>query len=52
VSCLDCARDLDHCHGAFVRHADGTVECTDPACVDTGHERHGLVVEDHSGLSR
>jgi hypothetical protein len=36
--------DLDCCHGTLVRHADGTVECTDVACVALGADRHELVL--------
>jgi hypothetical protein len=45
VTCPDCARLLDHCHGTLVLHPDGTLECTNPACVDAWHERHDLIVE-------
>jgi hypothetical protein len=44
VGCPDCARQAEHCHGTLVRHADGTVECTDPTCRAGGAERHELVV--------
>ena len=44
MSCPDCAHDTDHCHGTLVRHPDGSVECTDRDCVETGHERHGLAL--------
>jgi hypothetical protein len=44
MTCPDCARDAEHCHGTLVRLADGTLECTDQSCLDTGRERHELVV--------
>jgi hypothetical protein len=44
MTCPDCTHDLDHCHGTLVLRDDGTLECTDDACVDTGRERHVLVV--------
>lgn len=42
--CPDCHAEADHCHGTLVRHADGTVECTDPTCDELGVGRHDLVV--------
>jgi len=44
MSCPDCVRDLDHCHGSLVLLPDGTVECCDPECHDTGADRHDLLV--------
>jgi hypothetical protein len=44
MTCPDCAREIDHCHGTLVVHADGTVACTDVGCVRLGRERHELVV--------
>jgi hypothetical protein len=44
AACPYCAAQADHCHGTLVRHADGTVECTDVTCLELGDERHGLVV--------
>jgi hypothetical protein len=29
--CPDCARDLDHCHGVAIEHADGVPDCTEGA---------------------
>jgi hypothetical protein len=42
--CPECERQAEHCHGTLVRHADGHLECTDPACSVLGGDRHGLVV--------
>ena len=42
MTCPDCSRDLDHCHGALVRLPDGTLACSDPECRDTGADRHAL----------
>jgi hypothetical protein len=43
--CGDCARDVDHCHGALVVHDDGGVECTAPNCDDIDPARHGMVMD-------
>jgi hypothetical protein len=41
VSCADCARAHEHCHGTWVTHVDGD-ECTDEECrlPEEAHE-HG-----------
>ena len=44
MSCPDCARDAEHCHGTLVLVTEILVECTDPDCRDTARERHDLVV--------
>jgi hypothetical protein len=44
VTCPNCIAGLDHCHGVLVLHSDGTVECTDPDCLDPGLDRHDLVM--------
>jgi len=44
MSCPDCARDAEHCHGTLVLLAESVVECTDPDCRDVARERHDLVV--------
>jgi hypothetical protein len=44
VTCPGCTHWLDHCHGTLVMHADGAVECTDPACTGTRSERHYLLL--------
>jgi hypothetical protein len=44
MSCPDCARDADHCHGTLVLNIEGSPECTDGNCVDVGRDRHDLVV--------
>jgi hypothetical protein len=31
--CRICEADLWHCHGTFVRHDDGSSECTEPDCL-------------------
>lgn len=41
---IACSDPLDHCHGTLVRHADGTVECTDLTCVVLTADRHDLVL--------
>jgi hypothetical protein len=40
VLCLDCSRDLDHCHGTWLVVDD---LCTDPGC-RLPLEAHALVV--------
>ena len=42
--CWDCGSDLDHCHGTLVIHGDGTVECTDGACIVLDPARHTLII--------
>jgi len=27
--CLECANDLEHCHGVAIEHADGVPDCTE-----------------------
>jgi hypothetical protein len=44
MSCRDCAQDVEHCHGTLVLVAEAVVECTEPGCLDTGRDRHDLVV--------
>jgi hypothetical protein len=45
MSCPDCAREVDHCHGTLVVRTDGMVECcTDDGCVEVGRERHDLLI--------
>jgi hypothetical protein len=44
AGCPDCTQVLDHCHGTLVRHADGSVECSDPTCVVPAVDAHGLVL--------
>jgi hypothetical protein len=44
AECPYCLSRIDHCHGTLVRHADSTLECTDPSCVLFGSDRHDLVV--------
>ena len=44
MSCPDCVRDVEHCHGTLVLVAEAVVECTEPDCRDTGRDRHDLVV--------
>ncbi|WP_158228316.1 hypothetical protein [Pseudonocardia sp. MH-G8] len=44
MSCSDCTRDVEHCHGTLVVLAGSAVECTDPGCRDIARERHDLVV--------
>jgi hypothetical protein len=43
-TCPECEHAAEHCHGTLVRHADGTVECTDTACYVRESDRHDLVV--------
>ena len=45
TECADCAADFDHCHGTLVTHGDGTVECTDQACVLLDPLRHPLIID-------
>jgi hypothetical protein len=44
MTCAACRDDLAHCHGTLVRHADGTVECTDDGCPGTDAGLHDLRV--------
>lgn len=44
MTCPDCVQEADHCHGTLIRQVDGTLECTEVGCVDTGRERHEPVV--------
>ena len=44
-SCLDCDRDVDHCHGTLVMHSDRTVECTNAACELGDLLRHVFVID-------
>jgi hypothetical protein len=44
-TCPDCGEQLtEHCHGTLIRHADGSVECTDLQCRVLDAGRHELVV--------
>jgi hypothetical protein len=43
--CLDCAQDVDHCHGTLVVHRDRTVECTNPDCELGDLMRHVFVLD-------
>lgn len=43
MSCLDCAGDLDHCHGTLIVHRM-SVECTGGGC-DVAVERHELAID-------
>ncbi|MGH3450565.1 MAG: hypothetical protein ACRDQW_07515 [Haloechinothrix sp.] len=45
MECARCSSDLEHCHGTIVEHADGFVECTEPACQDADGLRHAFVIE-------
>jgi hypothetical protein len=45
MSCARCAEDLDHCHGTLITHADGTAECTTPACRNTDGARHTALAD-------
>jgi hypothetical protein len=44
MSCPECERDVEHCHGTLVLVAEAVVECTEPGCRDLGRDRHDLVV--------
>ncbi|HEX3788474.1 MAG TPA: hypothetical protein VHW44_11480 [Pseudonocardiaceae bacterium] len=44
MSCPECVRELDHCHGTLLIHLDDQVECTDGDCTDLDQVRHVLVV--------
>lgn len=47
--CLDCVRELDHCHGTLIVHLDGSFDCTadhtDAECPELHIARHGLVID-------
>jgi hypothetical protein len=45
ADCAECARGLDHCHGALLVHGDGGAECTAPDCDDVDPARHGMVMD-------
>lgn len=32
AGCVECDGDLDHCHGTWIAHRDGTGECTVTHC--------------------
>lgn len=42
-TCTDCADDLDHCHAAWIRHADGHQECLAIEC-RVGADAHLFVL--------
>jgi hypothetical protein len=42
MTCRSCGDGLIHCHGTLVRHADGTVECTDEGCPGADLDLHEL----------
>ena len=44
AGCLDCDRELHHCHGTWIEHRDGTGECTLTHCV-VEIEGHDVVVD-------
>ena len=44
-SCVDCDRDVDHCHGTLVVHSDRTVECTHAACELGDLLRHVFIID-------
>jgi hypothetical protein len=44
VICSGCRDNLDHCHGMLIVHADETVECDQPGCLDLDRVRHEFVV--------
>jgi hypothetical protein len=44
MECSSCTRELDHCHGTLLTHADATVDCTETGCTDLDHVRHELIV--------
>lgn len=45
TSCVDCRKELDHCHGTRIAHLDGGVECTDDRCRDVDATRHRLAID-------
>ncbi|HKH56212.1 MAG TPA: hypothetical protein VKA58_12230 [Propionibacteriaceae bacterium] len=44
-SCVDCDRDVDHCHGTLVVHSDRTVECTHAGCELGDLLRHVFIID-------
>jgi len=44
MDCVQCANDLDHCHGTLVLHMDGLTECSDHRCDDLHPVRHTLTL--------
>lgn len=43
ATCLDCRRELAHCHATWVRHRDGHEECLVLSC-DLDGDAHVIVV--------
>jgi hypothetical protein len=43
--CPDCGTELDHCHGTLIAHSDGTLDCTDAACLVADPMRHTLIID-------
>lgn len=41
--CTDCVAELDHCHGTFVTHLDGGIDCTE-GCPAPDHGKHELSI--------
>ncbi len=39
----DIATDL--CQGTLIVHTGNILECTEPACIDFDHGRHGFVID-------
>jgi hypothetical protein len=44
AGCLDCERDLEHCHGTWIEHRRGAGECTVSLC-EVEVEGHAVVVD-------
>jgi len=42
--CVDCAGDLEHCHGVAIEHADGVPDCTEGAPCSLPASLHAAAV--------
>lgn len=43
--CVDCAAEVDHCHGTLVRHRDYLLECAQSGCTVFDPARHHVTVD-------
>lgn len=44
IGCIDCDSGLEHCHGTWIHHRDGTGECTVTHC-HVEIEGHAVVID-------
>jgi hypothetical protein len=43
-TCAECRQDLEHCHGAAIRHWDGWGDCSDDPGCRLAPEQHQFVI--------